>query len=147
MDRSHAEPRRPGRERPRRLRVRRFLPDVRRAGGRASTRIPVRAGEDGMAEWFDSLAEGWPTPEGAWIADVYDDLEDAWLYAQTEFKLWLAARLAPGWPERVRLLAATARAIDVNLSTLARNVDFPLDAIPDVVGTLSRVSGPDRKST
>jgi hypothetical protein len=95
-----------------------------------------------MAEWFDSLAEGWPTTEGAWIADSYDDLEDAWLHAQTEFKLWLAARLAPGWPERIRLLAATARAIDVNLAALARNVDFPLDAIPDVVGTLSRVTEP-----
>jgi len=96
-----------------------------------------------MAEWFDSLAEGWPTGEDAWIADSYDDLEDAWLHAQAEFKLWLAARLAPGWPERIRLLGATARAIDVNLAALARNVDFPLDSIPDVVGPLSRVTEPE----
>jgi hypothetical protein len=98
-----------------------------------------------MSKWFDEVAGDWPVPEGAWVfeEDVYDDLADAWRYASPELKVWLAARLAPGWPERIRLLGATARAVTVNLDVLKRWFEYPLDAVPDVAGLLSGAAALD----
>ena len=93
-----------------------------------------------MGNWFESLAEGWPAPEDGYaVGEIWGNVDEAWLYADAAIKVWLAARLAPGWPERVRLLGATTRAVAAMLDWLNDEFEFPVDTVPDVVGPLSRV--------